>query len=87
MSVRLEQGLIYLEGRCPAEDADDLLCALLNLPEAQVDLTGVQRLHMAVVQVLLSASPSIRGKPSGGPLSNDILLHVISNGDSTQEFS
>lgn len=63
MTVAIEAGVIFLRGRCLAEDAEALLVALQNDPAMIVDITEVQRLHAAVLQVLLAAAPVLRGVP------------------------
>jgi hypothetical protein len=83
MSVRVEGGVIYLAGRCPVEDAEDLLRALEEDAQATVDITGLQRLHMALIQVLLAVRPVIRGQAAAGPLSREIFLRLISDNDRT----
>lgn len=93
MSVRIADGAIVLEGRCPAQDAEDLLRALQEMPGAPVDIARVQKLHMAVLQVLAAARPSVRGQPPTGTLSHEIFRRLISdNGsisdsDRTADFS
>ncbi|MEP9358334.1 hypothetical protein [Sphingomonas sp. KR3-1] len=73
MSVRVEAEVIHLTGRCLAEDAEALLVALHEGPERSVDLAGAQRLHLAVVQLLLAARPPIRGVAN-----NSVLpVHVV----------
>ncbi|WP_343611793.1 hypothetical protein [Novosphingobium sp.] len=83
MSVRVEGGVIYLAGRCPAEDAEDLLRALEEDAQATIDISGLQRLHMALMQVLLAVRPVIRGQATAGPLSREIFLRLISDNDTT----
>jgi len=61
MSVRIEGGAIFLEGRCMVEDAETLLVAILENPQMPIDLVGLLRLHMAVAQVLLATKPPTRG--------------------------
>ncbi|RZF64122.1 hypothetical protein EWE75_12280 [Sphingomonas populi] len=63
MSVRVEAGMIHLEGRCLVEDAEPLLLALQDNADATVSLAGATRLHMAVVQVLLAARPPLANIP------------------------
>jgi len=63
VTVRLDADVIYLEGRCLAEDADTLLVYLQESSKAHVDLAGVERLHLAVLQVLLAAKPEVRAVP------------------------
>ena len=61
MSVKSHGGVVILEGSCSAEDAEALLIALQDAPGAVVDVAGAVKLHLAVVQVLLSLRPQIRG--------------------------
>lgn len=63
MSVRIEDEVIHLHGRCQAEDAELLLVALQEAPVRAVDLTQVRRMHLAVAQILLAVRPSVRGMP------------------------
>lgn len=63
MSVRIADNTICLEGRCLVEDAETLLLALQEAPGSPVDVSGVQRMHMAVAQILLAARPPLRGRP------------------------
>lgn len=87
MSVRVEGNIIHLMGRCPAEDAEDLLRALLETQGASVEIGAAQRIHMAVLQVLLALCPPIRSRAATGPFSRDILLRLISIGDRTGKNS
>lgn len=73
MTVRRDADAIRLVGRCPAEDAETLLVALLDAPEAPVDLSEAVRLHMAVAQVLVAARPPVRGVPAGDFLARHLL--------------
>ena len=64
MTVRpAEDGAIGLEGDCPVEEAETLLAALLERPEAPVDWRRCNSAHTAVVQVLLALQPSMVGEP------------------------
>ena len=75
MSVRVEEEVIYLTGRCLAEDAEALLVALQENPARIVDLESAQRLHLAVAQVLLAAGAQTRGTPAGAFL----VRHLVPN--------
>lgn len=77
MSVRIDGGAIYLEGRCMVEDAETLLVAIQENPEMPIDLAGLQRLHMAVAQVLLALKPPIRGEPPDIFLSRNVFWPMI----------
>lgn len=61
MTVRVAESAIWLEGRCLVEDAETLHLALHDHPGWPVDVGHVERLHMAVVQVLLARRPALRG--------------------------
>jgi hypothetical protein len=62
VSVRRDDsGKVFLEGRCPVEDAEQLLQMLQSNPGASCDLTLCNHLHTAVVQVILAARPPLIG--------------------------
>ena len=62
MTVRVAaDGGIVLEGRCPVEDAEALQLFLIRHPSAQVDWSGCEQAHTAVLQVLMAARPQICG--------------------------
>ena len=63
MTVVAAHGTIRLSGRCMAEDAEVLL-KHLAAGLTQVDLTGCDYLHGAIVQLLLAARPSLVGEPA-----------------------
>lgn len=63
MTVRMEQGVIFLEGHCPSGDADELLQNLLSYPGAYVVWRTCESAHTAVIQVLLAARREVRGPP------------------------
>lgn len=68
MTVRMDQGVIFLEGHCPSGDAEDLLQILLTDPAAPIDWRTCESAHTAVVQVLLAARRDIAGPPVGAIL-------------------
>jgi hypothetical protein len=61
MSVRLDGNVILMEGACRVEDAEPLLGSLQADMGRVVDLTGVEHLHAAVLQVLIALRPTLRG--------------------------
>ena len=73
MSVEVDNDVVRLSGRCLAEDAEALLVALQEGPERTVDLAGVTRLHLAVVQVLLAARRPVAGVPEQGFAARHLL--------------
>lgn len=81
MTVRQTEDAIILEGRCGVEDAERLLLALQERPGTAVDAAGVQKLHMAVAQVLLALRPAIRGVPDSPFLARNIFGSMISDSD------
>ena len=75
MSVRRgENGTIVLEGLCPAEDAETLLQMLHTSPQARLDWTRCERLHTAVLQVILVAR-SVPAGPCGDPWIERWVVH------------
>jgi hypothetical protein len=73
MSVRVEDDAIILAGRCGAEDAEALLVALRDGPGRAVDLSAVQKLHLAPLQVLIVARPTLRAPPPDPVLARQVL--------------
>jgi hypothetical protein len=62
MSVRRhENGTIILDGRCPVEDAEQLLQLLQAAPAAPLDWTSCSHLHTAVLQVIMAGRPVLVG--------------------------
>lgn len=73
MSVQLKaRGVIELSGRCGADDAEALQQLLLANPGATVEWSNCERLHSAVVQVLLAGAPRVRGAPSNAFLATHL---------------
>lgn len=73
MSVTVQADAIVLSGRCPAEDAEALLSALQDQPGRPVDMAQVQRMHTAVLQLLLALRPPIQ-QPPPDPLLREMIL-------------
>ena len=65
MSVRRQDGIIFLEEHCSVEDAESL-ARLLEDYLGVIDWTGVRKLHTAVVQMVLQAGLPVHG-PCGDP--------------------
>jgi hypothetical protein len=61
MSVALDGNIVRLTGECRVEDAEPLLSLLQGNRSRIVDLSEAGYLHTALVQVLLAASPTMRG--------------------------
>ena len=59
------EGSIALVGACGLDDAEPLLGRLLADRHAVVDLRRCERLHTAVLQVLLASRASVRGPARG----------------------
>jgi hypothetical protein len=64
----MREGIIHLEGTCPAGDAEELLQLLLSDGVANVDWRTCDGAHTAVVQVLLAAGRRLLGPPRGAVL-------------------
>ena len=66
MTVKtLGPAMIALEGVCQIEDAEALLLALLEAPDATVDWTACENAHTAVVQLLMTSGVAVTGPPGG----------------------
>lgn len=63
MSVRVEGHVVFLDGDCHVEQAEQLHQVLHASPWRTVDLSGCRHLHGAVAQVLLSLRPRVSGDP------------------------
>ena len=64
MTIRVaDDGAIVLEGTCQAGDAETLARLLSSDPSATVDWRACVHAHTAIVQILLSARPPLRGPP------------------------
>jgi hypothetical protein len=82
VTIRQEGDILYLSGRCSAEDAETLLVALQDRPGSVIDASSMTRLHLAVAQVLLALIPQVIAKPSDPMLTAtvfDRLSHVKSS--------
>ena len=73
MTIRIEAGVIYVEGRCPLDDAERLFVAIREHPRAPVDIHLAERLHMAVAQILLALGPELRGRCADPFLDQHVL--------------
>jgi hypothetical protein len=63
LTVRLDDGVLHLEGSCPVEEAEILLEFLLTNPGIPVAWSGCRHLHTAVLQVLMALRPPLQGVP------------------------
>jgi hypothetical protein len=87
MSVRLAEGArLQLEGDCPIADAEVLLRHLLETPGATIDWRACERLHTAVVQVLLASRAPLLGPPAGAFLRNWLEPVVLASANRAELF-
>lgn len=80
MTVRVADGMIYLEGYCRVEEAEALLLALQEGHAEVVEVGEVTRMHLALAQILLAARPQLRGVPND-PFLRDWLLPLLHTAD------
>jgi hypothetical protein len=80
MTVRLDNGVILLEGDCTIDDAEALLRHLLATPGAQVAWRGCEKLHAAVLQVMLASGRSPAGMTQNAFL-NDLVRPLFGRVD------
>jgi hypothetical protein len=79
MTVRLaDDGVIVLEGTCPIEDSEALLRRLSERPGSDIDWSGCEQAHTAVVQILIAARPRLIGSPANAFL-NRYIASAISD--------
>ena len=64
MGIRYLKKSASLQGMVSAEDAEILLEWLKSRPGSTVNVTRCQRMHAAVLQVLLALRPRITGRPA-----------------------
>lgn len=80
MSVRLDGNTIRLEGWCGAEEAERFLVLLQAAPGRVADLSGVDRLHTALVQIIMALRPPLIGE-CGDAFVRDWILPRLSPGN------
>jgi hypothetical protein len=76
MSVRVDAGVVRLEGECAVEQAETLLGLLQEHPAATIDLQRCTRLHLAVAQVLLAAGRPLTAPPVD-PFLHDLFAPIL----------
>ena len=67
MPMRIEDGVITLDGHCAIEEAQPLFDLLGGIDAPIFDVTQAKSLHTAIVQLILASSGSVRGA-SASPL-------------------
>lgn len=72
MSIRVENGVVCLEGSCLVEDAEALLIAFQEGCR-HVDLGSATRLHLAIVQLLIAFKPLVSVIPDNSFIRLQIL--------------
>lgn len=73
MTIRIDGRHICIEGIARVEDAEPLVVALHAPLESEVDLSGCEDLHAAVLQVLLIFRPTITGLTENAGLASWLL--------------
>ena len=75
--IRVDDGVIRLEGHCPVEDAEPLLEALQGGGAPSLDLGGCRSVHTAVLQLLLVSRARVLIPPADA-----LLARLLSGGPS-----
>jgi len=88
MTVRLEGDVVRLEGDCRLEEAEALAALICDHPERVVDLSMCRLMHSALVQVLLSFAPAVRGDPDDAFLRDFVtpILRRPSEGPDARDY-
>ena len=76
MPISFKKGCAVLRGSLDIEEAERLLTALDKDPERQVDLSGLETMHTAVLQVLLAKAPRCANPPADATLSEILTPHL-----------
>jgi len=61
MTVRREGSTLLLEGDCPVEDAEVLADLIRDPSTSRIDWRRAERLHTAVLQLVLMSGHNVRG--------------------------
>ena len=62
MTIKFDNKIIRLRGDCGSEDVEALLAAL-SADDRSIDMSEVDHMHAAVLQVLLAFGPRLLGSP------------------------
>ena len=82
MSVeRIGPDMLRLSGRCSSNDAETLLAALLETPDARVDWRDCDSAHTAVIQILMASQVALEGPPRGAFLATHVAPLSSLGGD------
>lgn len=77
MSVAIGNDSILLSGHAMVEDAEALLTALVDHPGHGVDVSGLTRAHLGVIQLLHASRRRIIGAPADPFLRGRALAGLI----------
>lgn len=77
MPLSFKKDRAVLRGTCTIEDSERLLSALVKSPDRAIDLSGLETVHTAVVQVLMACRPPCVAAPIDEELS--VVLTPILN--------
>jgi hypothetical protein len=76
VSIAFKKTVAVFDHDVTIEEAETLLCWLLEKPNRKVNLKALQHAHTAVIQVLLATRPNVSSWPSDGPLSQLLRQHM-----------
>ncbi|MBT2246105.1 MULTISPECIES: hypothetical protein [Sphingobium] len=76
MSVTVESDYILISGHALVEDAEPLLEALSQFPNHRINVSGLIRAHLAVVQLLHAAGRPLTGVEVDGFRANMALASL-----------
>jgi hypothetical protein len=80
MTIKCDSKIICLEGNCGAEDVEALLAAVSD-GDRSVDMSEVDHLHAAVLQVLLAFGPRLLASPRDTFVRTWLIPILSSDGD------
>lgn len=63
MPITYSEKTAAFEGFCQIEEAEDLLSWLLDHPEGGLDLSALDHMHTAILQVIMAIQPRVDQMP------------------------
>ena len=80
MPISFKKGRAVLRGALDIEEAERLLSALEKDPDRQVDLSDLESIHTAVLQVLMAKAPVCAVPPQDERLAS-ILVPILATAE------
>ena len=76
MAIEFNDAVVKFEGHCRLEEASALFEWLEQTPAAKIDLTDCERIHTAILQILMVAKPELLASPANPFLKQWLLAYT-----------